>query len=206
MQTLLYAMKTMSYNKSQLKGSLFLMLLSFIVFLINIYPNLLSDLVPGFIPGSRGEESPRPYYRPNSMFIELAGNIKEAGVYNFLKPISLGKIMEKIGIKEENLGLRKEDFSIIINNGTKLIIQSSPPRILIDRMSPEKQVLFSIPMDLKEVDFEALTVIPGIGPKRALQILRLREEENLKTISDLKKIRGIGEKTYQNIKKYLTVP
>lgn len=52
-------------------------------------------------------------------------------------------------------------------------------------------------------DFETL---PGIGPSKAAAIIKYREEHGeFKTIEELKEVSGIGEKTFEKIKPYLTL-
>ncbi len=50
---------------------------------------------------------------------------------------------------------------------------------------------------------EALQYIPGIGPGKAAEIIRVREETGgFKTIEDLLAVPGIGEKTLLDIKQH----
>ncbi len=47
-----------------------------------------------------------------------------------------------------------------------------------------------------------LTKLPGVGPKRADDIIKYREKNGpFKSKKDIKKIKGIGDKTYEKMKK-----
>ena len=49
-------------------------------------------------------------------------------------------------------------------------------------------------------------MIPGVAPSTAQKILDYRESAGkFSSISDLKNISGIGEKTYDNLKDYIEV-
>lgn len=53
---------------------------------------------------------------------------------------------------------------------------------------------------------ELETAIKGIGPKKAAEVIKYRTEHGpFKTVEDLLKVPGIGEKTLQNNKDKLTV-
>ena len=47
--------------------------------------------------------------------------------------------------------------------------------------------------------------LPGVGPTMSQRIVETREKSAFKTIEDLRKVRGIGAKTLENIRPYLTI-
>jgi comEA protein len=53
---------------------------------------------------------------------------------------------------------------------------------------------------------EELDALPGIGPSKAQAIVDYREKESIFTKpEDIKNVSGIGDKTYEQIKDYITV-
>lgn len=61
-------------------------------------------------------------------------------------------------------------------------------------------------VNLNKADEAALTTLSGIGPSKAQSIISYREENgSFKTIEDLKKVSGIGEKTFERLKDFITV-
>ncbi len=52
---------------------------------------------------------------------------------------------------------------------------------------------------------DELGLLPGIGPARAEAIVARRQRRPFRRIEELRKIRGIGAKTYSRIRMYLTV-
>lgn len=73
------------------------------------------------------------------------------------------------------------------------------------RMVPEgKATVF--PLDINEADIDELVLLPGIGKVKAKAIVRYREENGgFSRIEDLVKVPGIGAKTLEKLKPYITV-
>jgi len=61
---------------------------------------------------------------------------------------------------------------------------------------------YHIKVDLQSADIKTLTSVPGIGIKKATDIVKFRKENGFKSKSDLMKIKGIGKKTYKKIETY----
>ena len=61
---------------------------------------------------------------------------------------------------------------------------------------------YQLQYDLQNITKEELITIPGIGEKKAEDILRYKEENGFHTKTELMNIKGIGQKTYEKIEKY----
>jgi competence protein ComEA len=62
------------------------------------------------------------------------------------------------------------------------------------------------PIDLNSADGAALESIPGIGKSLSQRILAFREKNGpFQSVDDLLKVQGIGEKSIQKLRPYLTV-
>lgn len=61
-------------------------------------------------------------------------------------------------------------------------------------------------VDLNTADAKALEKLPGIGPAKAQAIVDHRSKSgSFKTIEDLKKVDGIGDKTFESLKSEISV-
>jgi competence protein ComEA len=73
-------------------------------------------------------------------------------------------------------------------------------------MEARKLLVFSIPLDLNRVSAEDLCLIPGIGESLAREIVTYRERrKGFRSIEELKKVKGIGEKKYKDLKETFTI-
>ncbi|MEW6299236.1 MAG: ComEA family DNA-binding protein [Thermodesulfobacteriota bacterium] len=61
-------------------------------------------------------------------------------------------------------------------------------------------------VNINTADKAALEALPGIGPAKADAIIEYRQKTGeFKTVSDLEKVPGIGEKTVEQLKDKVTV-
>ena len=78
-------------------------------------------------------------------------------------------------------------------------------KIRLSRMAADKCLAFSIPIDLNRVSTDDLCLIPGIGESLAREVIAYRERRRgFRSVEDLKKVKGIGEKKYQSLKGFFT--
>lgn len=61
-------------------------------------------------------------------------------------------------------------------------------------------------VDLNTADAKALEKLPGIGPAKAKAIVEHRSKNGgFKAVEDLKKVDGIGDKTFESLKSEISV-
>jgi competence protein ComEA len=97
---------------------------------------------------------------------------------------------------------KRQEMSEGENKGVR---KSDEIRIRISRMAADKCLVFSIPLDLNQVSAEDLCLIPGIGESLAREMIAYRDKRRgFRSAEDLKNVKGIGEKKYQNLKEFLT--
>jgi len=62
------------------------------------------------------------------------------------------------------------------------------------------------PVNINTANAEQLQQLPGIGPARAAQILRLREKNGpFRSVEELRALPRLSEKQFQQLKRYATV-
>lgn len=61
------------------------------------------------------------------------------------------------------------------------------------------------PIDINKASAEELASLPGIGESKAKAIVEYRAADPFHSIEDLKKVKGIGDKTFETLRPNLTV-
>jgi competence protein ComEA len=180
-------------------------------------------------PSSPPEENVREFV------IEVAGEVRNPGVYIFKNPPTLKEAIERAGGFKGLTQFDKSSSSETIKTGTLVTItkesHKNPPypplvkggkrglpkeevegmeqeviKVKLGRMEARKLLVFSIPLDLNRVTMGDLCLIPGIGESLAREIVTHRERrKGFRSVEELKNVKGIGEKKFQSFKSYLIV-
>lgn len=143
------------------------------------------------------------------IYVEILGDIIRPGIYSFSRePTAWEAINRAGGLKEE--GLFKKHLDVVtVKSGSRLTIEASNDgwaNISYDRMDGKKLLFFGLPMDVNRATLSDLMFIPGIGETLAQNIIQFRESyEGFRTLEDLKKVKGVGEKRFDKLKRYLTI-
>ena len=61
------------------------------------------------------------------------------------------------------------------------------------------------PIDINKASAEELASLPGIGESKAKAIVEYRAADPFHSVEDLKKVKGIGDKTFEALRPSLTV-
>ena len=180
---------------------------------------LLGSLTFKFYYYPRSTRSGEPL---KEVVVEVLGEVRQPGIYLYQDPPNLRQAIERAGGLKETAQFDEASSSTILETGTLLTVtrepsQIPPPlpssngerrgmkqdeiKIRVGRMAVNKLLVFAIPLDLNHVSVEGLCLIPGIGESLAHEIIAYRKRQNgFRSVEELKNVRGIGEKKYQDLK------
>ena len=187
-------------NAYSSRQSWLLLSLASLLFVVSLVITLYQRLSPnGSLKGN-----------PLNIAVEIAGDISNPGIHSFAREVTVEQVLLRAG----GIRGRKIDNPQLLNNtlntGSKIVVIRAAKNMLtieLARMKPEKCIVFSIPLNLNEVEEEHLTLIPGIGPRLAQRIIQYRSKKGtFRKIEELMEVRGIGEKKLRNLERYLIIP
>ncbi len=130
---------------------------------------------------------------------DVKGEVLQPGLYPFHKGDRVAKLIEAAGglteradVKQVNLAAVAEDAMVIF---IPAVGESSVNNDPTATAEPEKKI------NINTATKEQLEQIKGVGPSTADKIIQYRTEKGkFKKIEDLKKVSGIGDKTFEKLK------
>ena len=144
--------------------------------------------------------------------VDVKGAVKKPGVYQLQSNSRVHDALEKAGgltdeadLKSVNQAQKLSDEAVVYvaKVGENAVdVTTSAPASATSGTGQTKSALVNL-NTATEADFQTIS---GIGQKRAQDIIAYREANGrFKSVDDLKNVSGIGAKTLEKLKEYVTV-
>lgn len=141
----------------------------------------------------------------SGIMVELAGDRDHGGIYFLPHGATVRDLFREAGIGDPGR-VGGVTLAGALRSGDRITLDRPRRRITAGDMSAATRLALGMPIDLNRATAEELVLIPGIGRTTASKIVRFREKMgSFPEIEALKRIKGIGEKQYERIKRYLFV-
>jgi len=147
---------------------------------------------------------------PAAIQVDIKGRILIPGVYSVKEGDRVIDLVDLAGGPGEdadmtavNLSQKLHDEMVIYipAAGEEIPEMAVQPKSVSDNSSAEESKI-----NLNQADSSLLQTIPGVGPAKAQAIIDYRESVgNFESIEDIKKISGIGDKTFDKLKESIDV-
>ncbi|CAD2075693.1 ComE operon protein 1 [Jeotgalicoccus aerolatus] len=155
------------------------------------------------------ESAAEPPELPTTVFVEVKGAVVSPGVYELPADARVKNVLD-VAVLSENADL------LTVNQSAKLtdeMVVYIPYEGEIDDetavktfSTAAKENVAAGQVNINTASIAELTTLNGIGEKKAQAILTYREEQGLfTTLEEIKNIPGIGDKTFENLKPYITI-
>ena len=144
------------------------------------------------------------------MYVDISGAVVNPGVYEVDSQTRLFQVIEMAGGLTENADVNSLNRAEIVCDGQKIIvgILGEPSAAASDSTGSQsaQSGITNGKVNLNLAGSATLQTIPGIGPSKAERIIDYRNTNGrFRKIEDIMNITGIGEKTFESIKDYITV-
>ncbi|MGV2999453.1 helix-hairpin-helix domain-containing protein [Streptococcus suis] len=148
----------------------------------------------------------------SQLVVDVKGAVKKPGLYTLEHGsrvndalLAAGGFSQEADQKSVNLAQKLSDEAVVYvaSKGENIsVVASSNPSSAMSQNQDDKQGL----VNLNTATEAELQTISGVGAKRAADIIAYREANGgFKSVDDLNNVSGIGDKTLENIRPYVTV-
>lgn len=145
-----------------------------------------------------------------TVFVEVKGAVTTPGVYELPSDARVKNVLD-IAVLSDKADLMTVNQSAKLTDEMVIYIpyegeiDETAVLDLVEGRSGDTDASGEL-VNINTAEIEELTTLNGIGEKKAQAILTYREEQGLfGTLEDLKNIPGIGDKTFENLKPYITI-
>lgn len=163
-----------------------------------------AQVAPPATSASGAEPSPGATEPTSSLFVHVAGAVREPGLYEFPPGARVADAIHTAGGALPKADVDALNLAEPLVDGAKIhvVTKGEQPVASVSATSPQEQSAIA----LNSADQTQLETIPGIGPVTALAILEHREElGGFESIEQLLDVDGIGPATLDEIRSYLTL-
>ena len=147
------------------------------------------------------------------IYVDIKGEVREPGVYQLSNGARVMDAIESAGgltneADEDQLNLAlllSDQMVIVVPNITQTLEEEYS---LVNHFANEiaEEPHNDLKININVADVAELTLLPGIGEKKAQAIIDYREEYgSYQTIEDLMNVSGIGQKTFDKLSSMISV-
>ncbi|HJD16544.1 MAG TPA: ComEA family DNA-binding protein [Candidatus Enterococcus stercoripullorum] len=155
--------------------------------------------------------------KSSKIYVDISGAVKHPGVYQLTQGARLFDLLKQAGGLTEDAAIQTVNQAMIIQDQQKIIILTQAQAESLDtesinnngnleEKSDGKSPKEAGKININQADLTQLQQLSGIGEKKAQSIIDYRNENgSFKTIEDLAKVTGIGEKTVEKLRDSITI-
>ena len=152
----------------------------------------------------------------SEIYVDIGGCVYNPGVYKVKQGTRLFEVIEKAGGLTEKADTNNINRAEAVYDGQKILIHATESSFdqetdnALTNENPTSDGYITSgnngKININTANFDKLQEIPGVGPSTAQKIIDYRQNVGRFTsIEDIKNVSGIGDKTFANMKEYITV-
>ncbi|WP_207694221.1 competence protein ComEA [Enterococcus sp. DIV0212c] len=142
------------------------------------------------------------------IYVDIKGAVKKPGMYEGTADMRVWDAVMLAGGVSDEADTKQVNFSERIIDQMVIYVPKVGEEIQSTGKTNDSQGIQNKEtnkINLNQANETELQALPGIGQKKAQEIIRYREENGgFKSIEDLKNISGFGEKTFEKLKDSIT--
>lgn len=169
---------------------------------------LLAEPSPSLVATSETTEASSSSDRQD-LVVDVKGAVQKEGVYQLPAGSRVDDAIKQAGGLTENADKKSVNLAQKLSDGSVVYVASQGENISVvsaPTATGGSEGIATGKVNINRASLSELQTISGIGAKRAQDIIDYRETSGLfQSVDDLKKVSGIGDKTFDKIKELITV-
>jgi competence protein ComEA len=159
------------------------------------------------------KQSEQTNQKLEKVMVDVKGEIKQPGVYQSNQTERVIDVIQRAGGLTDNADQSQVNFAANIQDEMVIYIPakgeastSSPATSPAPSGTANSSGKNTGKININKADENELQNLPGVGPAKAAAIIQYRKENGpFQTVEDIKKISGIGDKTFEKLKESISV-
>ena len=166
----------------------------------------VEDLTDSTVVDESSEES-NQVKEPKSIYVHLTGAVEKEGLFELKEGARLNDLILMAGGLKDDVDMAKINLSMILSDQMRLHLARLGEEVEINsnNFSQSQAQNQSSQVNINQADQEELMTLPGIGEKKAKDIMTYRENKSFDTIEEIMQVSGIGEKSFEKLKDLIRV-
>ncbi|MEC3883175.1 helix-hairpin-helix domain-containing protein [Halobacillus sp. HZG1] len=142
-----------------------------------------------------------------TMKVDVKGEVNTPGVYTMKEGTRVDDVIKEAGGMTENADMTSVNLAQRIQDEMVIFVTSITTAQSTSNESGEGNTLSGEKLSINRASASEMETLNGIGPSKAASIIKYREENGpFASVEDLVNVPGIGEKTLEGLKEWITVP
>ena len=151
------------------------------------------------------------------LYVDISGEVERPGVYEVSEGTRLFEVIEQAGGLTDEADIDSLNRAETVADGQKILISAKGENSSGSQGTQSGSgtnngsgtgsgTTNDGKVNINMAESAELQTIPGIGPSKAQRIIEYRQSNgNFSSIEDIQNVSGIGSKTFESIKDYITV-
>lgn len=141
------------------------------------------------------------------LVVDVSGAVKTPSVVELPPDSRVEDAIEAAGGLKKNADITNVNRAAFVSDGEKILIPSKQRAAGSEEtVSSSSGGMTGGKVNINQASSEELQTLNGVGPATAAKIIEYREQNgSFQKIEDIQNISGIGEKTFEKLKAYITV-
>ena len=150
-----------------------------------------------------------------NIIVHITGAVKNRGIVEVKENARINDVVEAAGGPSKNADLNQVNLAYAVEDGQKIyipsvdeykekteeIIQEDAGSGVTKNLNETQKII-----NINKANLQELCTLPGVGESTAKKIIQYRTEHgNFKKIEELKKVSGIGEAKYNELKSFVKI-